>query len=414
MKYILIGAGSRGMTYGQWAHDHGIPIAAIAELRADRLKDAAQKLNVPENMCFSDGKDLLALGKIADAAIIATMDRDHYAHVMQALDCGYDILLEKPISPDPRECIEIEEKANSLGRSITVCHVLRYTNFYGCLKDIIDSGELGKVVAIKHSENIGNYHMAHSFVRGNWRNDRLSSPIIMQKSCHDLDILLWLVSSRCSKVAAFGGLSYFKEGNAPAGSADRCLDCPVAENCRFEARKVYLPTLGGWPTDVVCLEQTEDALKEALKTSPYGRCVYRCDNNVCDHMSCIMEFENGVTATFSLTAQTSACYRHIHIMCEDGEIIGDGETRQIVIRRHVSSPADTFDERIINIRTNGSGHGGGDAGIMEDFAASLNQSCESRSSISKSVESHLMACAMEESRLTSKVVDMEVFRNTLK
>jgi hypothetical protein len=127
-----------------------------------------------------------------------------------------------------------------------------------------------------------------------------------------------------------------------------------------------------------------------------------------------MEFENGVTATFSLTAQTSACYRHIHIMCEDGEIIGDGETRQIVIRRHVSSPADTFDERIINIRTNGSGHGGGDAGIMEDFAASLNQSCESRSSISKSVESHLMACALEQSRHTSKVVDMEVFRNTLK
>ncbi len=413
MKYILIGAGSRGMTYGQWAHDHGIEIAAIAELRPDRLRDAAKKLDVPDAMCFTDGGQLLSLGKIADAAIIATMDRDHYGHVMQALECGYDILLEKPISPDPKECIEIEEKANSLGRCITVCHVLRYTNFYGTLKDIIDSGELGKVVAIKHSENIGNYHMAHSFVRGNWRNDRLSSPIIMQKSCHDLDILLWLTGSHCTKVAAFGGLSYFRKSNAPEGSADRCLDCPVAENCRFDARKVYLPTLGGWPTDVVCLEQTEEALLEALKTSPYGRCVYRCDNNVCDHMSCIMEFENGVTATFSLTAQTSACYRHIHIMCEDGEIIGNGENRQILLRRHVSSPADTFEEKIINIRTNGSGHGGGDAGIMEDFAASLNCTNESRSSISKSVESHLMACAMEESRLTGKVVDMEEFRKSL-
>ena len=414
MSYILIGAGNRGMTYAQWAHDHGITISAIAELRPDRLQDAAEKLDVPENMRFADGKDLLALGKIADAAIIATMDRDHYGHVMQALDCGYHILLEKPISPDPKECLEIEEKANALGLSITVCHVLRYTNFWGTLKYIIDSGELGKVVAIKHSENIGNFHMAHSFVRGNWRNDKLSSPIIMQKSCHDLDILLWLVGSHCTRVAAFGGLSYFTAANAPAGSADRCLDCPVAANCRFDGRKVYTPTLGGWPTEVVCLEQTEEALLEALKTGPYGRCVYRCDNNVCDHMSIIMEFENGVTATFSLSAQTSTFFRHIHIMCEDGEIVGNGEANQIMVRRHVASPADTFDEKMINLRTNGSGHGGGDAGIMEDFAASLGSSADSRSSITKSVESHLMACAIEESRLTGKVVNMKDFRKSLR
>ena len=414
MTYILIGAGNRGMTYATWAHEHGISIKAIAELRPDRLKAAAEKLDVPENMCFSYAGDLLALGKIADAAIIATMDRDHYGHVMAALDCGYPILLEKPISPDPKECLQIEKKANALGLSVTVCHVLRYTNFWSTLKDLIDSGELGKVVAIKHSENIGNYHMAHSFVRGNWRNDTLSSPIIMQKSCHDLDILLWLIGSHCTKVSAFGGLSYFKKSNAPQGAAQRCLDCPVAETCRFDARKAYLPTLGTWPTEVVCLEQTEEALLEALKTSPYGRCVYRCDNNVCDHMSCIMEFDNGVTATFSLTAQTSACYRHIHIMCENGEILGDGEKNRILIRHHVANPWDTFEERIIHVRTNGSGHGGGDGGIMEDFAASMNQiGKESRSSISKSVESHIMACALEESRLTGKVIHLDEFRNRL-
>lgn len=413
MKYILIGAGNRGMTYADWAVAHGIEIAAIAELRPDRLQDAAARLQVPDNMCFSDAKDLLALGKIADAAIIATMDRDHYGHVMAALDCGYDILLEKPISPDPGECLEIEHKANALGRKITVCHVLRYTNFFGQLKQIIDSGELGKIVAIKHAENIGNFHMAHSFVRGNWRNARESSPIIMQKSCHDLDVLLWLTGSHCTKVAAFGGLSYFRESNAPAGSAQRCLDCPVAENCRFDAMKAYLPMLGQWPADVVCLEPTEEALREALRNGPYGRCVYRCDNNVCDHMSIILEFENGVTATFSLTAQTSAVHRSIHIMCEDGEIEADDKEQKIIIRRHVANQGETFDERIIHVRTNGSGHGGGDAGIMEDFSASLTESGESRSSISKSVESHLMACAIEESRVTGKMVDMEDFRRKL-
>ena len=413
MKYIIIGAGSRGMTYGTWAHRHGIEIAAIAEIRPDRLEAAGKALNVPESMRFTDTNDLFALGKIADAAIIATMDRDHFGHVMQALDCGYDILLEKPISPDPVECLQIEAKANALGKKITVCHVLRYTDFFGTLKDIIDSGELGKVVAIKHAENIGNFHMAHSFVRGNWRNDTLSSPIIMQKSCHDLDILLWLTGSHCTKVAAFGSLSYFKESNAPAGSSDRCLTCPVAETCRFDARKAYLPALGGWPTDVVCLEQTEAALMEALRTGPYGRCVYRCDNNVCDHMSMIMEFENGVTATFSLTAQTNGIHRNIHIMCEDGEIEADDAQRKIVIRKFVSCGCDSFDERTIHIRSNASGHGGGDAGIMEDFAASLTDTAESRSSISRSVESHIMACALEESRLTGKVIDLAEYRKRL-
>ena len=413
MKYIIIGAGSRGMTYGTWAHRHGIEIAAIAEIRPDRLEAAGKALNVPEAMRFTDTNDLFALGKIADAAIIATMDRDHFGHVMQALDRGYDILLEKPISPDPVECLQIEAKANALGKKITVCHVLRYTDFFGTLKDIIDSRELGKVVAIKHAENIGNFHMAHSFVRGNWRNDTLSSPIIMQKSCHDLDILLWLTGSHCTKVAAFGSLSYFKESNAPAGSSDRCLTCSVAETCRFDARKAYLPALGGWPTDVVCLEQTEAALMEALRTGPYGRCVYRCDNNVCDHMSMIMEFENGVTATFSLTAQTNGVHRNIHIMCEDGEIEADDSQRKIVVRKFVSCGCDSFDERTIHIRSNASGHGGGDAGIMEDFAASLTDTAESRSSISRSVESHIMACALEESRLTGKVVELAQYRQRL-
>ena len=415
MNCILIGAGSRGMVYGSWAAKHGIHVMAVAEPREDRRKSAMDLLGVPENMGFSDAMELLKLGKIADTAIIATMDRDHFCHVMAALDQGYDILLEKPISPDPRECLAIEEKANALRRKITVCHVLRYTNFWGIIKDILDSGELGKITAIKHSENIGSFHMAHSFVRGNWRNDCLSSPIIMQKSCHDLDILLWLTGAHCTRVASFGALSYFREKNAPAGSAARCLDCPVAKECRYDAWKAYQPVLGQWPADVVCLEQTEDALREALRSGPYGRCVFRCDNNVCDHMSSILEFDNGITATFSLTAHTSACHRNIHIMCENGEIEADDGKRQIIVRRHIANQAETFEERVINVRTNGSGHGGGDAGIMEDFTASLHDGfTEARSSISRSVESHLMACAIEEARISGKVIDMADLRRSLK
>ena len=414
MGYVIIGCGSRGMTYGLWAREHGIEIAAIAECRPDRLRHAGQELDVPENMRFSDATQLLAMGKIADAAIIATMDRDHYGHVMQALDCGYDILLEKSISPDPRECLEIEAKANALGRKITVCHVLRYTGFFQSLKDIIDSGEIGKVVAVKHAENIGNFHMAHSFVRGNWRNDTLSSPIIMQKSCHDLDILLWLIGKHCTRVAAFGSLSYFRQENAPEGSADRCLDCPVAENCRFDAWRAYSEVLGQWPADVVCLEPTEESLKEALQTGPYGRCVYRCDNNVCDHMSILMEFEEGITATFSLSAQTSSIHRNIHIMCEDGEIYGDELDGSIKVTRFRRNKAEQEQSRTIRIGQAESGHGGGDDRIMEDFTTMLKQKeSDSLSSISRSVESHLMACAIEQARISGTVVDMARYRNEL-
>lgn len=414
MKYIIIGAGSRGMIYGTLAKKLGITIAAIADRRNDRLKNAAAVLDVPSHMLFSEADTLLSMEKVADAAIIATQDRDHFSHVMQALDRGYDVLLEKPISPDPMECIAIEKKANQLGRKMTVCHVLRYTSFWSAIKDLLDSGELGKIVAIKHSENIGNFHMAHSFVRGNWRNTETSAPIILAKSCHDLDMLLWLTGSHCTKVSAFGSLSYFRESNAPAGSSDRCSTCQAAANCRFEARKMYLPVLGQWPADVVCLEQTEAALMEALETGPYGRCVFRCDNDVCDHMSIAMEFENGVSATFSLTAQTSACHRNIHIMCEDGELIADDETNTIQIRKHVSSQADCFEDRILHIRTNGTGHGGGDLGVIKAFTESLSaDEAESISSISQSTESHMMAFAIEQSRLTGTTVTLEQFRESL-
>ena len=414
MEMVIIGAGNRGMTYGTWATENGHTVRAVAELRPDRLEYAANVLAVPKEMRFRDGNDLLAEDKMADVAVIATMDRDHYGHVMRALDRGYDILLEKPISPNPRECLEIESKANALGRKVIVCHVLRYTAFFSTLKQIIDSGEIGNVVAIKHSENIGNYHMAHSFVRGNWRNTGLSSPIILQKSCHDLDILLWLTGAHCTKVASFGSLTYFKESNAPAGSTDRCCNCPVRENCRFDAWKCYAPILGDWPTDVVCLEQTEDALREALENGPYGRCVYRCDNDVCDHMSSIMEFDNGVTATFSLTAQTDRIHRNIHIMCENGEIVADDGLKSITVTHFRSNHTEAPNTRTIPIGRSASGHGGGDSGIMEDLVRILTAGyTDSRSSISRSVESHHIACAIEEARITGKVIDMAEFRKKL-
>ena len=242
MELALIGAGNRGMTYAAYAFEKkGVRIAAVVEPNADRRERAAQQFDIPAARCFASAEDFFKAGRICEAAIIASLDRDHYEEVMEALDAGYDLLLEKPISPNPAECLAIQEKAQTLGRKITVCHVLRYTNFFSRIKEIIDSGTLGRLVSIDHSENIGNFHMAHSFVRGNWRNSEQSSPIIMQKSCHDCDLLVWFTGSAARAVSSFGSLTYFKKENAPEGAGERCLECGVAQHCRYDALKAYLP-----------------------------------------------------------------------------------------------------------------------------------------------------------------------------
>jgi len=331
---------------------------------------------------------------------------------MAALDRGWDILLEKPISPDAKECLDICAKAEAKGCSVTVCHVMRYSPFFVKLKEIIDSRSLGKIVVINHTENIGNFHMAHSFVRGNWRRNDETSPIIMAKSCHDLDFLVWLTGSNARSISSFGDLSYFKESNAPEGSAGRCLDCNVSENCRFDVRKAYLPVIGHWPSTVLTQDQTEEGLMQAFRDGPYGRCVYKCDNDVCDHQSTVIEFENGITATFTLSGLTNRVCRTVHIMCEDGEIHGNDEKGEIMITRFRSNNVDPYKQEIINIGTVDGGHGGGDVKLMQDFTSNLTNksAADSRSSISKSIESHLMACAAEESRVTGKTIFMTEYR----
>ncbi|MCR5754936.1 MAG: Gfo/Idh/MocA family oxidoreductase, partial [Acetatifactor sp.] len=395
MKLALIGAGQRGSIYAGYAQEKmNAQIVAIVDPNEEKRKIAAGKYRVDERYLFADFTDFCAEGKIADAVIIASMDRDHYTQTIKSLELGYDILLEKPISPDPQECMAIQKKAHECNRTVTVCHVLRYTNFFATIKKIIDSGELGKVVTIQHAENIGNFHMAHSFVRGNWRNSDMTSPIIMQKSCHDMDILVWLVDSEAKRISSFGSLLFFDEKHAPKNSAARCLECDASGECRFDAVKAYLPVRGGWPAEVVCEDQTEEGLMEALKTSPYGRCVFRCDNNVCDHQVTNIEFKNGVTVSFHLSGMTNRMHRTIKVMCEHGEIIGDDDTNELTITHYSSNAKYEGKTRTICVESQEGFHGGGDYGLTMDFLKQL-QDGEGKclSSIDRSIESHLMAYA---------------------
>lgn len=411
MRFVLIGAGQRGMVYAQCAFERGHEIVAVADLDPTRRAIARKAFGISEDRCYASGAELLAQPQLGQAAIIATMDRDHYAQAIPALEKGYHLLLEKPISPIPEEFLDIEATARRLDRRVVVCHVLRYSPFFMEIKRLIDEGAIGMVLSIQHNENIGNFHFAHSFVRGNWRNRELSSPLIMQKSCHDLDLLVWLVGSGCKRVASFGDLSYFKAENAPEGAAQRCADCSLREKCRYSAYNCYLPILGNWPAVVLTEDQTEASVREAIRTGPYGRCVYHCDNDVCDHQVTTLEFENGVTATFNLSAFTNRIARTMKIMGEDGELRASEDANTIEVIPFESNAVARNEVRTIHPRLAASGHSGGDSGIVDSFLAMLEHGGEAASTdISRSVESHLMACAAEESRVTGKVVEIAEFR----
>ena len=243
LKVILIGAGGRGKCYTNVMHEmpDKYEVVAVAEPNDERRNYMKEKHGIPQDKCFTDWKPLLALGKIADVALIATMDRDHFAPAMSAIELKYDMLLEKPITPTPEECQQLTDAASRNGVKVVICTVLRYTDVFIKLKELIDSGRIGKVMSVNHEECVGNVHQSHSFVRGNWGNETKSSSMLVQKSCHDMDILQWLIGKKCKKVQSFGKLSYFTEKNAPEGAPDYCIHgCSAADTCHYNAVKIYL------------------------------------------------------------------------------------------------------------------------------------------------------------------------------
>ncbi len=409
VTFAICGCGARGLeAYApyQLTHPEEMKVVAGADVRPERLELLQKRFGVPAGMCFPSDEALLAQPKLADVMIVSTQDRQHVSAALKALDKGYHILLEKPISPDLGQCRALQEKARETGRAVVVCHVLRYTKFYAVLEDLLRRGEIGKIETIDAIEHVAYWHQAHSFVRGNWRNSSETSPMILQKSCHDMDILRWLAGAPCLKVQSFGSLDYFKAENAPQGAAPRCLDgCACKDACPYDAEKIYVtdPRTGirgrgkGWPCAVLASEPDEDKIYAALRTGPYGRCVFHCDNNVVDHQTVNLEFEGNIHATFTMTAFTQDCRRTIKVTGTLGEIEGDMAKNALTLRRF-GRPEETFD-----LNEEGgqfSGHGGGDFGLMASFCRLIARGGGAGlTGVDASVESHVMALAAEASRL---------------
>ena len=389
ISVAVIGAGVRGTNaYAPYLLENPTlgQVVAVAEPNEEKRNNFKNRYNIKEENTFYSYKDLLSKDKLADALIIATNDEQHYEPAQMALKKGYHILLEKPMSNKLEEVIKLGELAKKYPNQVfMICHVLRYTPFFSELKKIVDSKELGQLVSIQHNENIGYYHYAHSYTRGNWRDSNKTSPLVLAKSCHDMDILLWLTGKRCKYISSFGSLSHM-----------------IEENFQDNLLKAYLYAVDS--------NQTNENLKKAITAGTYGKCVYKCDNNVADHMVSILEFENNITVTFNLSAFTNDCSRTTKLMFTHGEV--GGNSLKNVIEVH------TFGERnhmIIHPKIVKSGHGGGDFKLMDDFIKSVNnREAHIKTSAIDSVESHVMVFAAEYSRLNHEVVDINKFlRNEL-
>lgn len=412
MKQVTVaiaGLGGRGAgTYAAMQEKLAdkMKIVALADPVEEKLAAAAEKYGVGADMCFATAEEMLERERLADVLFLCTMDKQHHDQAIAAMEKGYDLLLEKPISPDAAECIHIADTAARLGRQVSVCHVLRYTPFYSAVKAQIDSGALGDIVSVQATEQVGFWHQTHSFVRGNWRNSDETSPMILQKSCHDMDILLWLIGKRCVSVSSVGSLTEFRADRAPAGAGERCTDCPIESECIFSALNFYTTNLKngntGWPVDIVMMNPTDEGLREKLKTSPYGRCVYRCDNNVVDHQAVQLLMEDGATVSFVMAAFNPGG-RDIRIMGTRGMLEGVMNTGKITVRRFEGTGGYKTEEIDSNAGAGDlSGHGGGDIRLVSDFLDIVSgEKTEggALTSVDRSVESHLVAMAAEKSRV---------------
>ncbi|MHA1967419.1 MAG: Gfo/Idh/MocA family protein [Candidatus Hodarchaeales archaeon] len=463
---VVIGAGNRGKdVYAKYALDHPneLEITAVAEPNPERRKKLAESHKIPSEYQFETWEQLLNQPKLADVAFICTQDQMHSQPALRALEQGYDVLLEKPMSTTLKDCINLVKKSKETGRQLRIAHVLRYNRFFQTIYDIIQSGKLGEIITIDHRENVSYYHMAHSFVRGNWARRDKSSPMILAKSCHDLDILYWLVGENPSYISSFGNLTHFKSENAPPNASKRCTDnCPAASTCNYYAPRIYIDVIpflhiardggslytrflinlalnhtklasklkgiiprlrqidnyNGWPVSTITDDLSLEGKWKALKTGPYGRCVYYCDNDVVDHQVIIIEFSNHVTATFTMHGFSHTEGRTIRIDGTKATLIGEATTQGERLRLY--NHIDGTKEIILNEKMDidpGSGHGGGDVGIIRSFIKSIHDKSEDNdimTSAQASLESHLMAFAADESRLNNKLVEMKKFQELVK
>ena len=413
---VLLGAGQRGRhVYGAYASrkPDRLRFVAVAEPDDQRRRIFAEEHAIPTSRRFADWPEMLDT-EPARAWVIATPDRHHAAPAIAALRQGFDVLLEKPVAHSLRQCSRVLETARLSSGSLTVGHVLRYTPFFTTLNRLIGSGRLGRLITVEHREDVAYWHMAHSFVRGNWARVGESTPMIVQKCCHDFDVLAWNLATagegtRVTGMQSFGSLMHFRPEHAPAGATARCTDpCPVASTCPFDAGRLYLDQARtGWPVHAISDDLSPQGRMRALREGPYGRCVYTAGSDVVDHQTVAMETSSGATAVLLMNGHAARQERTARYHGTRGSVIATfGNRLAIEFTDHLGGVTEQ-----IPVPAAEGGHGGGDSGLIEAFLDSLETGTSPKTSTETWFESHLLAFGAEQSRLTGTTLDIDRIRS---
>ncbi|GAA2738217.1 Gfo/Idh/MocA family oxidoreductase [Actinocorallia aurantiaca] len=408
----IVGTGARGAAYARLAAAHGqATIVAVAEPDPARRAAVAAEFSLPADQCFTGWHELAARPKLADAVIIATPDQMHADPAVALAARGYAILLEKPMAPTPEEADRIVAAAVANDVLLAVCHVLRYTPYSRALKALLDEGRIGDIVSIEHLEPVGWWHHAHSYVRGKWAVEAESSSMLLAKSCHDIDWLGHLIGRPVTRVSSFGGLRHFRPDNRPDGAGIRCVTCPVERSCVYSAVRIYERFLGdpvyeAWPLSVLTEDITATGLRKALEDGPYGECVYSGRNDVVDHQVVNLEYQGGVTVSFTMTAFTALDFRKTRIFGTRGSVEGDGRTLRI--HDFLTDTTHTLDFDRGGDASAADGHGGADAAMISAFldAVRTGDHAHVTSGPEESISSHRVVWAAEHARHTNTVVTL--------
>lgn len=419
IEVVLVGAGNRTSIYASYAENkpQDLKVVGVVEPNENRRLKTAANFNITEENCFESIEDFINTPKFADAVINGTMDEVHVQTTIPILKAGYDVLLEKPIGISEQEILELSEVANRYQRNVMICHVLRYAPFYKEIKKRVLDGVIGDIINIQTSENVSYDHMAVSFIRGKWSNKEISkSSMLLAKCCHDLDLVTWFMSNiKPKSVSSFGSLMHFRSDQAPEGAGKRCLvDCKIEHHCPYSAKKNYIEQENwGWyawrSIEQQGSEPTLEQKIESLKTdNPYGRCVWHSDNDVVDHQSVIIEFENGTTATHNMVGGTAKPCRSIHLIGTKGEIKGVMEDGYFVIRHPDPRKGHKYTEERVDINVAGDMHGGGDLLLVADFVNVLkgNKPSISTTTLEDSINGHLIIFAADQANEEKRVVNM--------
>lgn len=413
---IIVGAGHRGLGCGRYAlsHPDEFRIVGVADPNEFRQRQTAETHGFGPEMCFGSAEELAARPQLADAVINATMDRQHVPTALPLLARGYHMLLEKPMAVSEAELRALQAAAEQHQRLVMVCHVLRYAPFYAEIKRRVAAGEIGDLVSLMTVENVSYHHMAVGFVRGKWRRQGDGSTMLMAKCCHDLDLLAWLKSGTPPvAVASLGSLMHFRPERAPAGSGSRCLvDCTIEATCPYSARKHYVEQglwgMYAWQSIEDQAQTEENKLRSLREDNPFGRCVWRCDNDVVDHQTVAVEFADGSTASHTMNGGTARPCRSMHLVGTTGEIQGVMEEGAFVVRHPDARAGHEYSEERVEVSVRGDGHGGGDGRLVEDFVRMLRGEPRSLSctDLADSINGHLIGFAADRSREEGRRVEL--------